>query len=169
MSLGDGVDFDPNSVGQIVRHELGETKMQAHVYGEKTITAAQQQYNISGAARTDQFITDASRPILIPQLRLIRYRCTMKKTLAASCSARKMEVSLGNFSCLKKQKVWLGDGVDFDPNSVRQRVRHELGTTKVQAHVYGKETVRRDLDSRTPPSQQYNSITTVEQHVPTNP
>ena len=40
----------------------------------------------------------------------------------------------------------LYDGVDFDPNSVRQRVRHELGKTKMQAHVHGKETVRRELD-----------------------
>ena len=51
----------------------------------------------------------------------------------------------------------LGDGVDFDPNSVRQRVRHEFGKTKMQAHVYGKETVRSELDGRTPPSQKFNS------------
>ena len=49
---------------------------------------------------------------------------------------------------MKKKKVSLGDGLDFDLNSVRQRVRHELGKTRMQAHVYGKETVRSDLDGR---------------------
>ena len=73
--------------------------MQAHVYGEETITAVQQQdNNSSGAAPADQFITATSRWVLIPQLRLIRYRSTTKKTFAASCSARKKEVSLGNSS-----------------------------------------------------------------------
>ena len=50
----------------------------------------------------------------------------------------------------------LGDGLDSDPNSVRQRVRiHKLGEIKMQAHVYRKETVRSELDGRTPSSQQY--------------
>ena len=66
----------------------------------------------------------------------------MKKTFAASCSTRKKEVSQGNSCWLKKKKVSLGDGVDFDPNSVRQRVRHELGKTKMQEHVYGKKKIR---------------------------
>ena len=61
----------------------------------------------------------------------------------------KKEVSLGNSRRLRKKKVSLGDGVDFDPNSVRQkRVPHELGKTKMQAHVYGKGTVRSELDGR---------------------
>ena len=94
----------------------------------------------------------------------------MEKTFAASCSPRQKEVPLGNFCCPKKKKVSLGDGVDFDPIPVTQRVRHELIKTKMQAHIYGTETVRSELDGRTPPSQQYNSSTTsVEQHVPTNP
>ena len=72
----------------------------------------------------------------------------MKKRFSACCSTRKKEMSLGNSRSLKKQKVSLGAGLDFNPNSARQRVRHELGKTKMQAPVYGNETVRSDLDGR---------------------
>ena len=47
MSLGDGVDFDPNSVRQRERHELGKTRMQAHVYGKKKYV------QVSGAENTE--------------------------------------------------------------------------------------------------------------------
>ena len=64
----------------------------------------------------------------------------MKKTFAASCSTRTKEVSLGN-SCWPRKKVSLGDGVDFDRNSVRPKCRH-ISTGKRR---YGAtSTVARD-------------------------